>query len=197
MYLWFNRETRGDYLLILEDDVCLLKSGFQLRLEEVINTYKNNTSIDYVSIGYLPQTVSKGMIHENLHQAKMADITSNMYWDFSRANFTIWGSQAQLFSPTTISKIIELLRVNKADEIYTKIPLYLTQHKYQQYKAVHPTIDALLPMLFSQAIVCPPLAIENNSPSTIRAAGHLIRENVWKLAETAGMLRLSDYYSYK
>jgi GR25 family glycosyltransferase involved in LPS biosynthesis len=196
MNSWYNRESRASYLLILEDDVCLLKSGIQTQLDAVIETYKTKPTIDYISIGYLPNTLSKGMLNENLHQAKMKDTTSNVYWDFSDADFTIWGSQAQLFSAKNISNILALLRVESADTIYTHIPNYLTRHRYHQYKTVHPTIDALLPLLFSQAIVCPPLAVENNSPSTIHA-GQQTRENIWKLAETKGMLRLSDYYSYE
>ena len=195
MYSWYNKPVRAEYLLILEDDVCLLKTGIETRLQNIIQTYKQNSAIDYVSIGYLPNTLKHGMIHENTHKVLNRDDKTNMYWDFSKADFTIWGSQAQLFSADCILKITTLLRTNSANEIYGKVPNYLLSHRYHQNKTVHPTIDALLPLLFSQAIICPPLAIENSGPSSIHGE-HITRENIWKLSETKGMLRLADYYSY-
>jgi GR25 family glycosyltransferase involved in LPS biosynthesis len=195
MHSWLSRTLRADYLLILEDDVCLLKTGFESKLQDIIQTYTRNPDIDYVSIGYLPTTLHHGTIHENCHILTSKDMKSNMYWGFSKAEFTVWGSQAQLFSAACIEKIISLLRVSSADDIYTTIREHVGRVGIFQNKTIHPTIDALLPLLFSQAIVCPPLAVENNSPSTIHA-GKQTREDVWKLAELKCMLTLSNYFSY-
>jgi hypothetical protein len=56
-------------------------------------------------------------------------------------------------------------------------------------------IDALLPLLFSQAIVYPPLAIENREPSSIHKDSSR-RLNGWQQADNESFIRLQDYYSY-
>ena len=59
-------------------------------------------------------------------------------------------------------------------------------------------IDDLLPLLFSQGIVFPPLAVEQNAPSTVHDSASLLdkRINDWKRAEKSGVFQLADYYSW-
>lgn len=194
MKMWLESSSRSDYLLILEDDVCLLKDDFVTKLRNIISIYSKTSDIDYVSIGYLPNTINKGLIHTHLQ--KYTNNEENMYWGVHKLDFTVWGSQAQLFTRSTIRKIVDLLYVNNADEIYTKISEYVKTNTVYQNKVIHPMIDVLLPLLFSQAIVCPPLAIENEMASTIHHDNSR-RLTIWRMADKENMLKLGDYYSYE
>ena len=54
---WVRTNSSATNLLILEDDVCLLKDNFSSKLQQVLQTYSEHPTIDYVSIGYLPGKV--------------------------------------------------------------------------------------------------------------------------------------------
>ena len=180
------------HLLVLEDDVCLLRDNFVARLFETIDTYEKNPGIDYVTIGYLPATLSGLPLHTKTNMLRQ---DGGLYFDFSRADFTIWGSQAQLFSREVAKRMCELLHHSSGETIMEHVRRY-TGKTYQN-KQKHLMVDALLPLLFSQAIVCPPLVVENNAPSTIHGGDSWVSRNEsWLKAEAAGMFRLSDYYGW-
>jgi len=192
LYSWLQSSS-NPYILILEDDVCLLKEDFQLKLDNVVSLYEKHKDIDYVSIGYLPVTLGGSPLSEKLVGRKQDE---TMYWDFDNAGYTVWGTQAQLFRRDVAQKIVNLLRQDTATKIVEVVKEHVKTHKTFQNKEIHPTADALLPFLFSQAIVCSPLAIEQYTPSTIFSADGLeSRYGNWRKAEAAGMFRFTDFYS--
>jgi GR25 family glycosyltransferase involved in LPS biosynthesis len=190
----FVNSKEGSHCLLLEDDVCILREGFLSKFHEALASYKANPRIDYVTLGYLPVTKANEALHTKL---EMLDKDGNLYYNFTRADFTIWGSQAQLFSREAAARIVSVLHQPTAAAVLEAVEKRLTTHTSHQNKLKHVMIDALLPLLFSQAIAYPPLFVENNAPSTIHSASDTHQRNeTWLRAETAGMFRLADYYSY-
>ena len=191
----FITNNLGGHVLILEDDICLAKHNLLENLAATLDRYKANPRIVYVSIGYLPMTLKGDPIHTKLH---MLSNDGTLYYDFSKANFTVWGSQAQLFSYTIASDIVDILHRPTGLEVKASVEEYLKTHRTYQNKAKHMMIDDLLPLLFSQGIVFPPLAVEQNAPSTVHDSASLLdkRINDWKRAEKSGVFQLADYYSW-
>lgn len=190
----FVSNKSGGLVLILEDDVCLVRDNFLSKLTAIVNQYTRNTNIDYVSIGYLPLTLKSEPLHTKIHMLQKDD---TLYYDFSKANFTIWGSQAQLFSYTTARRIVDLLHRSDGSLVLTAVDEHLKTHKSYQNKEPYTMIDALLPLLFSQGIVYPPLVVENNVVSTIHHSRFFDkRMNEWRLSEKTGVFQLADYYSW-
>ena len=181
--------TESTYLLVLEDDVNLTIDNFVEKLQNVIQIYEKTPEIDYVSLGYLPTVLKVIPLHLKVDMLQKKE---NVYYDFKHADFTIWGSQGQLFSHDKARKIVEVLYRDTGKQVLESMEEYLTKHKQHQNKCHHLMIDALLPLLFSQAVVCPPLLIENNMPSTIHGND---RTSLWKNCEEAGMFSLKDFYS--
>lgn len=183
------------HILILEDDICLARNTLFENLATTLKRYKATPQIDYVSIGYLPITLRGDPIHTKLH---MLTNDGTLYYDFSKADFTVWGSQAQLFSYKTAKRIVTLLHRRTGLEVKASVEEYLKTNRTYQNKAKYMMIDDLLPLLFSQGIVFPPLAIEQNTPSTIHDSTRLLekRINDWKHSEKPGVFQLTDYYSW-
>lgn len=187
-----NAKEEGSHCLLLEDDVCILRDGFLPKFHELLASYKANPRIDYVTLGYLPVTKANEALHTKLH---MLDKDGNLYYNFARADFTVWGSQAQLFTREAAGRIVSVLHQPTAAAVLEAVEKRLITHTSHQNKLKHVMIDALLPLLFSQAIAYPPLFVENNAPSTIHTASETIKRNkTWRQAEATGMFNLRDYY---
>jgi GR25 family glycosyltransferase involved in LPS biosynthesis len=178
------------YILILEDDVSLTIHDFVGKLKDVIRCYEDTPDIDYVSLGYLPTTISNAPIHLKLDALTCK---GGVFYDFKRADFTVWGSQAQLFSFKKAKTIANVLFRNSGKLVLESVKDHLTKNSRFQNKELHLMIDALLPLLFSQAIVCPPLVIEDNSFSTIHG-DNKDRIESWKKSEKAGMFSFKDFF---
>ena len=187
----FTSNHASGHCLILEDDVCFLREGFLDRFKAILTTYNATPQIDYVTLGHLPFTMKGEAVHTKRDVLTHA---GGLYYDFSAADFTIWGSQAQLFSHKTAQSIVALLCRPTSREVLEAVTQHLKTNRSYQNKAPHVMIDALLPLLFSQAIAYPPLFVENNTPSTVQPGSPAERNDTWLRAETAGMFRLADYY---
>jgi len=181
------------YVCVLEDDVCLLKEGFESKLEEVLNKYSQNKEIDYVSIGYLPTNPTGYLTRERLSLVKNQD--NLIYYEFDKG-FTIWGTQAQIFSKETSKKIVELLDRKTGKEVYDSVNKYVSKNEIKQNKQIYLTPDSLIPLIFSQGIVNPHLAIEGKFYSSIHAKQNSdFRQENWKTYSDMGYIKMSDYYN--
>lgn len=180
------------YVCVLEDDVSILKEKFEEKFLNVLDKYDNNEELDYLSIGYLPTTLTSYLDSEKLSLVKNQD--DLIYYEFNKG-FTIWGAQAQIFSKKTSEKIVEILDKKTGYDVYESVITYLRYNEEKQNKQLYLTPDSLIPLLFSQGIVNPPLVIEGNFNSTIHNnSDSEIRYNNWKTYEKMGFIRISDYY---
>ncbi len=191
---WYDTSEK-QYILVLEDDVSLLKENFLERLTNVINIYNDNKDIDYVSIGYLPVFDKKSVPvkRENLGRKN----SGSVYWDFLHIGHFIWGCQAQLYEREKVKKITDILVQENANLLESAVETYLKTNRMHQMKYLAWGPDTIFTMLFSQAIVSPPLAIEKPLATTIGQEGYEKKRlaDLLKLEEH-GLLSLKDYYSF-
>ena len=188
------------YICILEDDVCLLKDNFKEKLLTVLEDFEKNKEIDYLSIGYLPTTINnKTYTFKNsfLDEEKLSLVNkkNNIYHGFKDVGFTVWGAQAQIFTFETSEKIINLTFKSTGKEVYDSINNYIVKNPIKQNKFIYLTPDSVIPILFRQGIVHPPLAIEGDIFSTIHdSTNSNDRNEKWKKYEEMGYIKSSDYF---
>lgn len=190
---WFTTSTTS-YILVLEDDAQLLKDDFVYKLKKAIDIFKMHNDIDYVSVGYFPVINSRTKkLVEKKDLGRKFD--GDIYWDFKGLPFSIWGAQATLFKRDKVSIIIDTVNHENANKLFQIMENNIKSGTIFQNKAPGLSPDIIFPLLFSQAIVYPPIAIEKNIESSW-APGAVMNErstNFLKL-ESAGAIRLADYY---
>jgi GR25 family glycosyltransferase involved in LPS biosynthesis len=188
------------FVCVLEDDVCFLKEGFAEALTSAINRFSNNPEIDYLSIGYLPTTMPnpefKSCFIDEEKLSKLKTYGDSIYFDIAGKGFTVWGAQAQVFPMATAQQISDKLYKQKGSEVYQSVLNHIEQFGRKQSKMTYLTPDAIFPIMFSQAIVSPQLAIEGQVSSTIHDPEDSIdRMTNWKKYEEIGQIKLSNYYN--
>lgn len=164
LFKHFLLTNKEDYICIFEDDVGLLKENFSDKFQRVLDYFKTNDTIDYISIGYILNTLNNEPIPNVLNQLKCED---ELYYDFSKANFTIWGTQAQIFPRSTVTKILKLFDKKNVNELETELTEYVRKNGRKQNKSIDIAPDHIFPLCLSQGIIYPPLCLERPMPSTI------------------------------
>lgn len=191
---WYNTSLK-QYTLVIEDDVCFLKENFLERLSNIIDVYNDNNDIDYVSIGYLP-VFDKNTVpvkRENLGRKNSGDV----YWDFLHIGHFIWGCQAQVYEREKVKKITDILFQENANLLESAVETYLKTNRTYQMKYLAWCPDIIFSIIFSQAIVSPPLAIEKPFISSVGQGGYEKKRLAdLIIVEQYGILSLKDYYSF-
>lgn len=193
-------QPQKKYVCILEDDVCFIKQDFINKLESSLESLSKNPEIDYLSIGYLPTTMPnpefKSCFIDEEKLSKLKTYGDSIYFDIAGKGFTVWGAQAQVFSMATAKQISDKLYKQKGSEVYQSVLNHIEQFGRKQSKMTYLTPDAIFPIMFSQGIVSPPLAIEGQVSSTIHDPEDSIdRMANWKKYEEIGQIKLSNYYN--
>jgi GR25 family glycosyltransferase involved in LPS biosynthesis len=193
-------KTRNEeFLLILEDDVCLLKENFQTKLDKCVDFYSKNYHIlDYISLGYIPTDLSK---NPNNIYFPLCKKKENIYYELKNIKDTVWGTQAQIFSKEKINTMLEVFDKKTAKELLESVKNFINIHGYYQPKFIYVTIDSILPSIFSQGIVESHLAVERNFG--VNTSIHNLestkieRKNSWIIGHNAEMYTITDFYSYE
>lgn len=190
VFNWFvNNCKNKDYLITMEDDVCLIKNGFIDKLLKIIDIYdKNKNDIDYVSIGYLNFDIEE-IIKRNTSN------NSGLYWNIwknrkSNQDFdTVWGGQMLLFRSEIVSKLSDIIYHDNTDKIRQKINERIKNgHRYSRRVDVL-LGDHFIPLLFKQAVYYPPLGIEGNFKTQMNNNDTSNRLKSW-----VNYLDLNEYY---
>jgi len=149
-----------DYLLVIEDDVTLLSENFTEKLEEVIEIWKKHeTEIDYVSVGYLPNTQP----HKSDNQDGV------LKWNMT--NCSVWGEQAYIMPNKIAVSMSKLLFQPTSNDLRQSVKTHIScinngRGYVDNYLRLQ--IDAIMPMCFRQGIVWPLMGIEMPFNSLIR-----------------------------
>jgi GR25 family glycosyltransferase involved in LPS biosynthesis len=184
------------YVCIVEDDVCFLNDGFEEKFSKVITQLSENKNIDYVSIGYLP-TVMENKTIGYFDDEKINSLKKDgcIYYGLEDKNFTVWGTQAQIFPINIVKNIVNTLYKKNGNSVYESINEYVKLNGYKQKKFPYLTPDSLIPIMFRQGLVHPPLAIEGQIYSAIHnndsSEGRMFN---WKNYEKLGYIKISDFY---
>jgi len=144
----FQQYKEIPYLIVLEDDVLLCKD-FEAQLPRIVEAYKANAAVEFVSLGYIP-------IQKNELTKFQTD--GKLYW----SNEKVWGTQALLYNHAAATKALPLFNKPTAKEIVVATNAFVKEGKHaKEYPHIWCGPDTILNIVLKQAIVWPPIAIES------------------------------------
>jgi GR25 family glycosyltransferase involved in LPS biosynthesis len=177
-----NSCDKFDFSIILEDDVAFYKENFLEIIEELIQKWSHYAPRKMLSIGWIPCDLThEGFLKRQRFDLKFETIPETMVIK----NFYIPGLQGYivknndmipyakvLIQPTFIDLCNRLKKIQYLTLMFDK--LGITEDKDKDLVS----IDTYLNILFAQALVVPPLLIEQDIPSLL---GHKNKESYWDI----------------
>lgn len=164
---WFSRTSDNNYVIVIEDDIALLKEKFVERVYETIALWKKHTdSIDYVSLAYPKSNDCRGSNNDGI-----------LSWNFDDEHI-LWGALVQMYTKDTATRIAKLFYKANTKEIRASIYNALTTTVVpHQLRYPRLQVDALFPVFFKQAIITPTCGMEAKFISTIT---NNMNTNIWE-----------------
>lgn len=150
---WYVKtQNTTKYLLILEDDVALIKDGFVEKVNQSIALWeKHKEEIDFLSLGYFPKANFKGNKSDGI-----------LNWDIKQENY-VWGTQAVLVNKTSAVNMAQLFHHHNTKSIYIR----LENSVKLQNRLTRLSPDVLYPTFFRQGVISPTLTMEADFNSYI------------------------------
>jgi len=143
------KDEEFEYLLTLEDDVILVKD-FVEKVEQIVNLWKTEQSIEFINIGML--------LGFNSDELKKATNKDCLYYNNLPS---IWGTLALLFKPETVQKLAKIVHHKSIRSLRTELDSYKNKKLYRN-RSLLCQIDTILPTIFKQGVYYPPVAISHH-----------------------------------
>jgi len=173
---WSNKNY--DYLITLEDDV-LLSKDFVKQVESTIEAWKQHPSLEFVTLG-----VNLSFDPLELDETKCSQ---NLYYENIPSN---WGAMAMMFTPTTVNAAAKALHFQTVKEVKESLYTFKSKKLYRN-RALYVQIDAILPTIFKQGILYPPIAVESSNFISSKNGEQNTNQG---LAKNHPLLRLDTFY---
>jgi len=157
-----NNYPEKSYVVIAEDDVLLIHA-FKEELEKNIERWKTKKDIDYITLGCSPgQKERPASMYEE----------DNLLW----GSMTVWSTTLQIIPRQVAERMVSLLDVKNTTQLYAVIEnerKTIDNNKGYSTKKIRLQSDVIFSILWRQACVWPPMAIEeeqflsciNNEPN--------------------------------
>lgn len=177
-----NSSDKFEFSIILEDDVAFSKENFLEMVEELIKNWSKYGNRKMISIGWVPCEIK---YNDFLNRKKM-----NLQFESKPETSLIIdlycpGLQGYIVRNSDMVPWVKVLIHPTFIDLYNKLKniQYLTMMliKLGVPRGRHDeftSIDVFLNILFKQALVFPPLLIEQDTPSLL---GHKNKENFWDI----------------
>jgi len=176
------------YVLVLEDDVTLLRT-FSKELETVMDLWNvHNDEIDYVSLGYNPGR------HTGPHGSRFSD--GVLRWGLDCPNGDVWGCMAYIMNRYVAADMVSVLHQPTTRDVRASVAKRVaTIHGGKGYSFRYNRVqsDNLRGMLWRQGFVYPMMAIEAPLESIISPGVANERDGLWDKVFRDGR-RQEDFY---
>jgi len=171
-----------EYVIIAEDDILLI-NDFKKELEATMKQFKNHKEIDYISLGCSPEQKDK---YKSAHNDR------NLFW----GNMIAWSTTLQIIPISIAKDMVNLLDVNNTAELYAKV--YTQMSKINNglgyaFKQVRLQSDSIFSILWYQACVWPPMAIENENFNSVITPK--ITNNRWQHIFDLNIRKREEFYT--
>jgi GR25 family glycosyltransferase involved in LPS biosynthesis len=176
-----NSCDKFEFSIILEDDVAFSKENFLEMIEELIQNWSNYENRKMISIGWVPcdkyayflnRTKMKLNFESKPETKLIIDLYTPGLQGYIVKNNDMVPWVKVLIHPTFIDLYNKLKNIQYLTMMLNK--LGVPRGRPDEFTS----IDVFLNILFKQAIVFPPLLIEQNIPSLL---GHKNKENYWDI----------------
>lgn len=168
-----------DYLITLEDDVLLTKD-FEAQVENTIEAWKQHPSLEFVTLG-----VNLSFNPVELDTSKCAQ---NLYYENVPSN---WGAMAMMFTPNTVKAAAKALHFQTVKEVKESLNTFKSKKLYRN-RPLYIQIDAVLPTIYKQGIVYPPIAVESSNFISSKNGAQNTNQG---LEKNHPQLRLDSFYN--
>ena len=157
------------YLLVLEDDVCILKTGFVEEIKKVAAIYESNSDLGYLSVGYFPPlTDDCSDIQHNFEKHFVHD--KNVYWRMEKTRPRIFGTQGCFYNQVAAKKLCDVLDKPTAALALKSLDEHIRVNEVYSDMDAFIHADTALNIVLRHGMVWPPLVVE--SPS--------MESNIWE-----------------
>lgn len=178
-----------EFVLILEDDVSLLRK-FEADLTVVIELFKKNiTEIDFISLGYSPN--SKGN-HESTASENI------LYWGRNNRHEPIWGAMAYIVKRSAAIDMARVLHRPTSKELSDSMERFIKEERkgvYNSAKLLRNQSDVVMTIGWKHAFVFPMMAIEFPIESIISPGRIHAANGYWDSVWSVGKRRKEEFYS--
>jgi hypothetical protein len=172
----FIHNSHADYCMIIEDDVALLRSGFQKSINHILYSWKPHSEIDYIVVGRI--------LSDKPHKfACRSDV-----FEWQPQEQVVWGLQAYIVRRDSAARIVSRFDKPNTSAIREDVWAEVKRIGYKPpYDRKHPCIqsDALIPGFFIAAYSKELLGLEtpftsmiSNTPITSRWINHILSGRV-------------------
>jgi hypothetical protein len=121
----------------------------------------------------------------------------NIYHDFSKVTFTVWGAQLYLIKREYVSKALSVLFKSSSKEVIHSVKDFIYKNGLYLNKHLYMTPDSILPLVLKQGFCFPMLGIEGLIESKIHDNENTKkRVSLWKKMEELNVLNMDDYNKF-
>lgn len=182
------------YLVVLEDDACILKENFVEELLKIPEIYERNSELGYISIGYFPPVTDECSTIETNFKVYKKD--QHVYWRLDKGRPRVFGLQGAIYNHKAAAKLCKVL---------DKPTAALALKSLEEHKQTNEVFSDIVPMLHSDTainivlrhgLVWPPLVVESpEMESHIWEANKKIRNKKY-CENIRDQLDFTKYYSF-
>jgi hypothetical protein len=194
MKLFEEHYSHIPYVVVLEDDACILKETFEEELVKLVAIYERQPALGYVSIGYFPPVTDDGAsIEDNLSKYQK---DNNVYWRMDTGRPRVFGLQGSLYNHTASKKLCAVLDRPTAAEALKSLEDFTKTDEI--FSDIVPILhsDTAINIVLRHGLVWPPLVVESPTmESQIWEPNKKVR-NLKYCLNIQDQLNFSMYYSF-
>jgi len=183
------------YLLVLEDDVCILKQGFVEEIKKAAAIYEAHCELGYLSVGYFPPlTDDCSDIQTNFNNHFVHD--KNVYWRMEKTRPRIFGAQGCFYNHDAAKKLCDVLDKPTAALALKSLDEHIRVNEVFSDMDAFIHTDTALNIVLRHGMVWPPLVVESPSmESTIWEPNRQTRQSKY-CENIRDQLDFTKYYTF-
>jgi GR25 family glycosyltransferase involved in LPS biosynthesis len=171
-----------EYVVIAEDDIILIHN-FKEELHKTLQIYKKYKEIDYITLGCSPDQKEKPASPHS---------DGNVLW----GPMIVWSATLQIIPMSIAKQMVDVLDVKNTAEVYDVIYkkiASINNGKGYAYKQIRLQSDAIFSILWRQASIWPPMAIENEAFNSCITPQ--ITNNRWQYIFDLNIRKKEEFYT--
>jgi GR25 family glycosyltransferase involved in LPS biosynthesis len=181
-----TKDTSFEYSIILEDDAALHTTDFITTVNNIINIWDTKIISPMVSLGWSPREIYPS--HGDLSK------TFNLDDIYKYSYRHEMGTIGYIIKNSWIKKYTKLIDHPTYNLFHNSILKHNFNFKRYPYKLDIAYADNLLPLIFSPAVISPPIITEYISKSIVNSANNHDVTRYWKYIYNE---KLNSFWSYK
>ena len=157
--LFHENYSHIPYLIVLEDDACILKEKFVSELQKLPELYEKHKDLGYISIGYFPPVTDDcNDIQTNF---KIYQKDQNVLWRMDKGRPRVFGLQGAMYNHAAAKKLCDVLDRPTASLALKSLEEHIKTNEV--FSDMDPWLhsDTAINIVLRHGLVWPPLVVES------------------------------------